>query len=285
MSITTRQYKAYGSYGFALNRGQVGLVRAHGTYIGTTDTNAYLGLYTTTLSVASAAALGTPLVPNANQVPVWESQILTKATGFNENCQLAVPQIPGPVYCGLSTVSGSYTAASSDTADIFLDVEEWEEEPPTLTQVTISGAASNTIWSDTTAAPSAAKALYDIIAYDRGNSAGAQLYLQLFAITPVAGTIPIKCWEIPISGTPGANINLNGAILLNFGDSQRGGWIPLENSGGTLNGAALYGSGGGGGLGNPISALYFGISITATSFTAAGNTAAYAVARYSTPAL
>lgn len=273
----TRTVKAYGSAGFSVGRQTNRLTSCTGIATSTnTNSNNFLGLYTTTVASASTSVLGTATAPTNAQVPVYELQI-TKATNFAELFAGGFPQIPGPVYCALSSTQGSYTA-TTDTADIFLEIEEYEEEPIALSSATLSSGFHLAVWTNAQEASGGPYGLYDIVALDLGNSSGAQLYLQLFACdfgTLASGMYPIegKTWKIPIAGSAGENINLAGAVLVNLGDPLGLLYRPMQQALGPL-----------GTSGNTNGTNYTGctlvVSSTASTYTPAGSTAAMIVARY-----
>lgn len=274
----TRTYSGIATTGFSLGRETLKIANIEGTATaGNTNSNDFVGFYTTTIASSSTSVLGLATAPTNGQAPVFEFQV-TKATPFNPVISAGLPQIPGPLYMGLSSTAGSYTA-TTDTVDIFIEMEEWEEElVNAASTATVASGNALTVWTDTIAAPSAAKGLIDVIALDLNNSSGAQLYLQLFAgASPVAGDIPKMgwSWKIPIAGSAGNNINLNGAILLNLGDPSVGGLTPLQQGKGTLGTGTTTGVN--------YSGCYFRVSTTPNLLTLAGASAAMIVARYVTP--
>jgi hypothetical protein len=278
----TRTFRSGGQVAvFPIAREAVRLSRVYGYFNSNNNasTPVWLQIFTTTLSNAGAVN-----PPTAAQVPL-ESFLLPADYEFAELFNSGLDLVPGPTYAALSTTEATYTAvASGQVADMYITCEEWEIEPPTLTTVTTASGIYQSTWTDTIAAPSAAKALYDVLVSDLNANAGAQLYVQLFfnggASIPANGSIPNRCFELPIYATAGDNINLTGALLLNFGDPEKGGMVPLGNTGQPLTDVAQ--TNGFTGLGNTCSAMGIAISTTATTLTAGAAGSAKIVSRYIT---
>jgi hypothetical protein len=244
----------------------------------------FLGVYTTTLNND-----GTIAAPTNAQVPVIELAVNNNYESdqlYNDNA----PPIPGPIWIGLSTTENTYTA-TANTARIDVDIEEYEIPAPAgLTTVSNAGTANKvTIWTNPvgpTATTITPHSLYDVFVQDLNNSAGAQLYLMVFALPTanvVNGAVPIQQWTIPISGTQGIDTVALGSRLLNFGQtcSQAGvaGYAPFQQ--GT---SQVLGDGLGTAAPNVETGLYTGcvlaISTTAQYLTLATGTAAQITARY-----
>lgn len=281
MASITRTYSAIATPGFSIGRQTLKIAKLAGVGGNNTDTTVYLGFYTTTIASASTTVLGQATAPTNNQVPVYEI-LVTKNLEFSDNISAGLPSIPGPIYVALSSAQGKYTATTGDTVDVFIEMEEWEEEViGSLSSATVASGNTLDVWDNTLAVPTTAKALYDVIALDLGNSSGAQLYLQLFGCnlsSIFAGLVPLRTWQIPLaSGTNnGVNINLTGALLLNFGDPSGMGYTPMQQGLGTLgvNNATQ-------GVNTSSCALV--VSTTPTVYTTASDTAAMIVARYGIP--
>ena len=265
--------------GFSIGRENIYLNSVHGVaQTGNSNAVLYLGLYTTT--VATGASIGMATAPASNAVPVWQMTVTGKTTtnDFQMFFSGTAAVIPGPVYFAVSSADGSYTS-TSDTVDIFLQIEQFEEGAvPVLTPVTNGSTNTMQVWSDTIFGAVAPKALYDIFLQDLGNNSGAQLYLLLFPQSPAVNPaiFPQWVWEIPIAGTAGFNTGLAGGLYLNFGDPIKGGLTP-RGQGGTL--------GSGDNTGTEASACYLRISTSPTSLVLGVSSSVAMTARYCTPTI
>jgi hypothetical protein len=233
-------------------------------------TKVWLQFFTTTV-----ANDGTVTAPTAAQVPL-ESFYLVPDYEFAELFNSGLSLVPGPIYCALSTTEATYTAvASGQVADVYVEVEEWEIQPPTLTTIGPTTGVSQTVWTDTLVAPSLANAIYDVIAVDLNQNSGAQLYLLMFAAPQASNTTtsPWRSWKIPLSGSTGMNIACNGTLLLDFGDSERGGLTPHQQ-GGTI---------GNGNTGINTSACFFYASLSPTTVVGPAANSVKITSRYCTP--
>jgi hypothetical protein len=227
----------------------------------------WIGCYTTTLNND-----GTVAAPAANAVPVVEAQVNANyetAEVFNRSS----PIVPGPVWVGLSSTENSFTAiVAGQTARMDIDIDEFEIAPPALTTAKTASGNTQLIWNNA-AAP---HFLYDVYVTDLGNSAGAQLYLMLFATDAViASQIPIQEWKIPIAGTAGVNTPEAGALYLCFGrtaPSQPGGGMAVFSQTGQIA------------VGQPAKTIYQGcylaVSTTPGVLTQAAANAAAIQGRY-----
>jgi hypothetical protein len=272
MSIT-RTYRSGAQVAtFAVARQSLRLSRVSGYFNSNSNPNTPVWLQFFTTTVANDGTVNTPTV---SQVPL-ASFLMIADYEFAELFNSGLELIPGPVCCALSTTEATYTAvASGQVADLYIEVEEWEIEPSTLTTVGPTTGNTITVWTDTLAAPSAAKALYDVLACDLNANAGAQLYLLLFAAPQASNTTTQaqRSWAIPAYNAAGVNINCEGCLYLNFGDAERGGLTPLQQ-GGTI---------GNGNTGINTSACYFYVSLTPVTYTAPAANSAKLTARFCTP--
>lgn len=160
-------------------------------------------------------------------VPDWEC-VLVDNYEFDEAFILNGPILSGPVYFAVSSTAGVYTTpAANNTVDLFIEVESFEEDFQ-FTTLRANNASTNKlqVWSNA----SGLHNLSDAFTVDLGNSAGAQLYLMLFAAdsgSVVNGAYPIRQWTIPISGSNGINVpnptTNTGMLYTNFGNTQQGG--------------------------------------------------------------
>lgn len=278
MSIT-RNYNTGGIAvaTFSVCRQSTRLSRVYGYFNSNANPNTkvWLQFFTTTLDQN-----GNPIAPVGGAVPVDEF-LLVPDYEFAELFNSGLTLIPGPIYAALSTTEGTYTAVvGGQVANIWVECEEWEIEPPALTLVGPTGITllqSVTVWADTLAAPSAPNALYDVVATNLSALAG-QMYLCLFAAAPTTGvSIPLKVWPMPLTPTSiGININATGSLLLNFGDALRGGYTPVQQA--SIIGATNTGIN--------TSACYFAVSNSPTLWTKTSGFAGNACrinARYCTP--
>jgi hypothetical protein len=277
----TKTLSAYATTGFSLGRAPLRLTSVHGlAATGNTNAVLYLGIYKT--SIDTGANLGLAKAPAASDVPKWQMTVTGKTTTNDFQMQFAnvAPVLVGPCYFAVSSTDGLYTS-TADVVDIFLEVEQYEEDTALFnTIITTSAASANTltVWTDTIAGPSAPNALLDVLIQDLGHSSGAQLYLQIFAgAVPNAGDVPLACFKLALAGGASINLtNITGATLLNFGDVIRGGKTFLQQGEGTLgkNNATT---------GTNYSSCYLYISTTALTLTAGVANAANIVARYVSP--
>lgn len=271
MSIT-RTYRSGSQVAvFPVERESMILSRCYGYFNSNNHagTPVWLQFFTTTI-----ANDGTINAPINQQVPL-QSFLLVADYEFAELFNSGLGQVPGPVYCALSTTEATYTAvASGQVADIYIISEEWEIEPPTLTTVGPIIGNSITVWTDTIASATAPKAIYDVIVSDLNQNAGAQLYLLMFAApqTSNTSTAPWRTWAISLPGTSGVNINVDATLFLNFGDAERGGLTPIQQ-GGTI---------GNGNTGINTSACYFYVSLSPVTLLAPAANSAKITARYCT---
>jgi hypothetical protein len=86
-----------------------------------------------------------------------------------------------------------------------------------------------------------------------------------------------KVWAVPANNATGVNINLNGGLLLSFGNEQAGG-ITITQQGGLLG--TSYALDGQPGAGTVLQGLTVCLSSTATTYTPLGTPNVNLVVRY-----
>lgn len=232
MMTRTIQTIAGTSVSLASNYEEVNIYRIEGYCNGTQNTQYYLQLHN--IAVGS--------LNSGTTVPVRSWQILGQdgyAFSFADEC-LSTANLPGSLASTnpnwilvLSSTDAVYTTPGI-TADINVDLEEYEIELAGTTSSTVT----NNIGLDSVLTDPQSPTV-KLISLNIVNGFGDNVYLQVFAVSPVPGSVPLRQWAL----------NANTTLLEKFGTT--GSSFVSQDSTGAVH-----------------SGLFIGVSSTSGTYTA-----------------
>jgi len=265
--------------GASLTRASVSIERITVQNFNDTNTQLWLGVYTTTIGNDGKAT-----TPTNGQVPIIEGA-LTSSWESAELFNSQSPFVPGPVWVGLSSTENSYTATAI-TARIDVDYDEVEVAPSGLQTAFSASTNKLSVWANA----SAPQALYDVFVTDLNANGGVPLYLQLFAqdiANVINGVVSLQQWPLSLSGSAiGFNTPTGGQTYLNFGRTSTTGSGKLPGGGlqvyqtNALISATTQKAGGTATAANAYQGCVLAISTTSGVLTLANVASVYITARY-----